>query len=125
MICIKLIYSFLLSLDFFPFDGGAKIDTAGHAVSASATIDPDAESTGGLLAFGGGSLALAAGSTYAGATTVPTMHKWTLNAGKTWSELRGSETVAADEVVKITVTDPTAVRNATAILIINYSSTVM
>ncbi|MBQ3748704.1 MAG: discoidin domain-containing protein [Kiritimatiellae bacterium] len=51
-------------------DGGAKIDTAGHAVLASATIAPDAESTGGLLAFGGGSLALAAGSTYAGATTV-------------------------------------------------------
>ena len=51
-------------------DGGAKIDTAGHAVSASAAIAPDAESTGGLLAFGGGSLALAAGSTYAGATTV-------------------------------------------------------
>ena len=41
--------------------------------------------------------------------TVPTVHKWTLNADKTWSELRGSETVAADEVVKITVEDPAAV----------------
>ena len=50
-------------------NGGAKIDTAGHSVSATATIAPDTESTGGLLAFGGGSLALAAGNTYTGATT--------------------------------------------------------
>ena len=41
--------------------------------------------------------------------TVPTVHKWTLNANTTWSELRGGETVEADEIVKITVEDTAAV----------------
>lgn len=51
-------------------NGGAKIDTAGHTVLASASIAPDADSTGGLRVLGGGSLELAAGNTYTGATTV-------------------------------------------------------
>ncbi len=41
--------------------------------------------------------------------TVPTVHNWTLDADTTWGALRGGETVEADEVVKITVADPTAV----------------
>ena len=41
--------------------------------------------------------------------TVPTVHKWTLDATKDWSTLSGGETVEADEVVKITVADPAAV----------------
>lgn len=40
---------------------------------------------------------------------VPTVHEWTLDGDKTWSALRGSETVAADEVVRISVTDTDAV----------------
>ena len=51
-------------------NGGAKIDTAGHTVLASASIAPDTDSTGGLRVLGGGLLELAAGNTYTGATTV-------------------------------------------------------
>ena len=51
-------------------NGGAKIDTAGHTVLASASIAPDTDSTGGLWLLGGGLLELAAGNTYTGATTV-------------------------------------------------------
>ncbi len=41
--------------------------------------------------------------------TVPMVHKWTLDATKDWSTLSGGETVEADEIVFITVTDPEAV----------------
>jgi hypothetical protein len=51
-------------------NGGAKIDTAGHTVLASASIAPDTDSTGGLRVLGGGSLELAAGNAYTGATTI-------------------------------------------------------
>ena len=51
-------------------NGGAKIDTAGHTVLASASIAPDADSTGGLRVLGGGSLAFVEGGTYEGTTTV-------------------------------------------------------
>lgn len=50
--------------------GGAKIDTAGHTVFVTAAFAAGAESTGGLLAKGGGKITLASGNTYAGATTV-------------------------------------------------------
>ena len=41
--------------------------------------------------------------------TVPTVHKWTLDADNTWSTLRDGDTLESDEVVRITVTDPDAV----------------